>query len=381
LLRTLSTTEGLIVTERFLYKKDFENIIAGATLLGSGGGGSPKGGMDLINSALSEPSKRIRLVSADSAPDADMVVMVAGIGSPMAFLKKGFDVEAVYAFDAMERLYGMAGHRASFLVPGEIGGFNLITPMYVAAKKNLPVIDADGNGRAVPELETSLWPLYGIPSSPCVLADKKGNVVILYTRDPLDSATCELVARYVTAAFENICAFATWTMNVKSLREVSVLNSVSRCESIGKAINEAMTGGRDPVNATVEASSGYELIRGIITDITTKTVTGFDFGTTLIEGTGKYSGKKMKIDFKNENMIAWKGDGQPAATVPDLICLMKTEGAPLTNADTRKGMEIAVIGIPAPDKWRKHPRGFEVWKHIIEKMGYTESYKPIEKLA
>jgi len=374
------STEGSAVTERLLYRKDFENIIAGATLLGSGGGGSPKGGMDLINSALSEPSKAVRLVSADSAPDMDMVVMVAGIGSPLAFLKKGFDIEAVHAFDAMERLYMMAGQRASFLVPGEIGGFNLVTPMYVAVKKNVPVIDADGNGRAVPELETSLWPLYGIPSSPCVLADKKGNVVILYTRDPLDSATCELVARYVTAAFENTCAFATWTMNVKSLREVSVLNSVTRCESIGKAINAAVTAARDPVNAAVEASSGYELIRGIIADITTKTVTGFDFGTTLIEGVGKYKGKKMKIDYKNENMIAWKEEGQPAATVPDLVCLMTTKGEPLTNADTKKGMEIAVIGIPAPDKWRKHPRGFEVWRHIIEKMGFTESYKPIEKL-
>ncbi|MGA2791131.1 MAG: DUF917 domain-containing protein [Candidatus Bathyarchaeia archaeon] len=369
------------MTQRVLYKEDFANVIAGATLLGSGGGGSPKGGMDLMASALTEPSKGVRLVSADSAPDTDMVVMVAGIGSPVAFLKKGFDVEAVYAFDAMERLYMMAGQRASFLVPGEIGGFNLVTPMYVAVKKDVPVIDADGNGRAVPELETSLWPLYGIPNSPCVLADKKGNVVVLYTRDPLDSATCELVARYVATAFENTCAFATWTMNVKSLREVSVLNSVTRCENIGKAINGAVSAGKDPVNAAIEASSGYELIRGIITDITTKTVTGFDFGTTAIEGTDKYKGKKMKIDFKNENMLAWKEEGEAAAMVPDLICLMTTKGEPLTNADTKTGMEIAVIGIPAPEKWRKHPRGFEVWRHIIEKIGYTESYKPIEKLV
>jgi len=257
----------------------------------------------------------------------------------------------------------------------------LVTPMYVAVKKNVPVIDADGNGRAVPELETSLWPLYGIPNSPCVLADRKGNVVVLYTRDPLDSATCELVARYIATAFENTCAFATWTMNVKSLREVSVLNSVTRCENIGRAVNGAVSEGRDPVTAAVEASSGYELVRGAITDITTKTSTGFDFGTTTIEGAGKYKGKKMKIDFKNENMIAWKEEGEPAAMVPDLICLMTTKGEPLTNADTKKGMEIAVIGIPAPDKWRKHPRGFEVWRHILEKIGYTESYKPIEGLV
>ncbi len=56
------------------------------------------------------------------------------------------------------------------------------------------------------------------------------------------------------------------------------------------------------------------------------------------------------------------------------------EGEPLTNADTRKGMKIAVIAVPAPEKWKAHPRGFNIWKHILEKMGYTGPYKPISGL-
>ncbi|RLG88527.1 MAG: DUF917 domain-containing protein, partial [Thermoprotei archaeon] len=91
-------------------------------------------------------------------------------------------------------------------------------------------------------------------------------------------------------------------------------------------------------------------------------------------------GKEFFIDFKNENMIAWKAPGEPIAMVPDLICLMTIEGQPLTNADVTEGLKIAVIGIPASEKWRKHPKGFDVWRHILEKIGYTGPYKPIEKL-
>ncbi len=80
--------------------------------------------------------------------------------------------------------------------------------------------------------------------------------------------------------------------------------------------------GRDPVKEAVVASGGYELIRGTISDVTSKTIGGFDFGRTTIEGTGAYAGKKLFIDFKNENMIAWREENEPCAMVPDLICLI-----------------------------------------------------------
>ncbi|MEM2588836.1 MAG: DUF917 family protein, partial [Candidatus Bathyarchaeia archaeon] len=104
------------------------------------------------------------------------------------------------------------------------------------------------------------------------------------------------------------------------------------------------------------------------------------FGRTTIEGTGTYVGKKLFIDFKNENMIAWSGENEPVAMVPDLICLITKNGEPLTNADTKTGMEVAVIAVPAPDKWKAHPRGFDIWRHILERIGYTGPYKPISNL-
>lgn len=363
---------------RVLGIESIRDVVTGATFLGAGGGGSPEDGLKLVDKIF-EIAPGIELASPEEVPDNAHVAMIAGIGAPKALGERGFDVEAIYAFEALERIYALTGIKLSYLMPGEIGGFNTITPMYVAAHKKLPIVDCDGNGRAVPELGTCLYPLYEIPASPLVLADKEGNVVVGYPKDPMDAHACENIARSFAVASGMIAAFGTWTVNGRKMRESLVLNSVSKCERIGKAIREAIRKGKDPVSEAVNTAGGYELIRGAILDISTKTVAGFDFGKTTIEGTGSYVGKKLAIDFKNENMIAWEEAGEPVAMVPDLICLMTEEGGVLTNADTKKGMEIAVIAVPAHERWRKHPKGFDVWRHILEKMGYTGSYKPLEK--
>jgi len=364
-----------VVTIRVLDKESLYNIVAGATFLGAGGGGSPADGLKLVDKILNMAGG-VELVSLGEAPDTAYVAMIAGIGAPRAMKERGFDVEAVYAYEALERIYNLVGIRLPYLMAGELGGFNTITPMYVAAYKKLPLVDCDGNGRAVPELATCLYPLYEIPASPLVLADRNGNVVIGYPKDPMDTAACENIARSFAVASGMVAAFGTWVVNVRTIKQRLVPNSVSKCENIGKAIKEAVEQGKDPVTEAANIADGYELIRGIISDVSTKTVEGFDFGRTTIEGTESQAGKKLYIDFKNENMIAWDENNEPVIMVPDLICLMTKEGETLTNADTQKGMDIAVIGVPAPERWRAHPKGFDIWKNILEKIGYTGAYKP-----
>ncbi len=364
---------------KILEKQNLLDIVTGATFLGAGGGGSPKDGLALVEKIISI-SGRVELVSPDDVKDNEHVAMIAGMGAPKVLREKGFDIEAIYAYEALERLYSTIGVRFAHIMPGEIGGFNTITPMYVAAHKKLLVVDADGCGRAVPELGTSLYAVYGIPTCPVVVADKNGNVVVGYPKDPLDADAAENIARGATVAFGMIAGFGSWVASGRQIREYLALNTVSKSESIGRAIREAVSTGKDPVRAAAEAANGYELIRGKIADISTKTVAGFDFGRTVIEGAGSYSGKKLAIDFKNENIIAWDVNGGPVAMVPDLISLMTIKGEPLTNADTAVGMEIAVIAVPAPDKWKAVPKGFEVWRHILEKMEYTGPYMPIRTL-
>ena len=359
---------------------DLKDVVVGATFLGSGGGGSGENGMKLVEE-IGRVVKEVPLVSPEEVPDNEHIAMIAGMGAPKALKEKGFGPEAIYAFEGLERLYSIVGVSFKHIMPGETGGFNSITPIYVAAVKKLSVVDADGTGgRAVPELGTTLYQLYGIHHSPFVVANRGGDLVAGWLKDPMDGNAAENIARHVTVAFGMLAGLGTWVVTgwqVKNYLEPKVLE---RSLSVGRAVREAKSKGLDPVKAVAEAVKGYELFRGVVKKVETKTVAGFDFGRVTLEGFEGYRGRSFYVDFKNENMIAWRSPGEPAAMVPDLICWLTADGTPLTNADIAEGMKLAAIGVPASERWRKHPKGFDVWRHILEPIGYKGGYVPLEKL-
>jgi DUF917 family protein len=232
----------------------------------------------------------------------------------------------------------------------------------------------------VPELGTTLYQLYGVPHAPFVVANRNGDFVIGWLRNPMDGNAAENIARYVTVAFGMLSGLGTWVVTGWQVRNYLEAGVLEKSLNIGKAIREAKSKGLDPVKAVTEVVKGYELFRGIVKKIETRTVGGFDFGRVTLEGIGNYEGRNFYVDFKNENMIAWKAANEPATMVPDMICWITLDGTPLTNADITEGMKLAVIGIPASEKWRKHPKAFDVWRHILEPIGYKGDYIPLEKL-
>lgn len=86
------------------------------------------------------------------------------------------------------------------------------------------------------------------------------------------------------------------------------------------------------------------MLVGKIVDVERRTGGGFARGTLSLAGSGPY-GSDMRIDFQNENLIAY-ADGVPIATVPDLICIVSTDAAePITTELLRYGQRVAVVGI------------------------------------
>jgi DUF917 family protein len=357
------------MAKRLIGKTEIEDIVWGSALLGAGGGGSLRDG----SSFLKELKKEVTLLDPDNLPEWANAVVVAGIGSPKAYKERGFGPEAISAYNAIKGMLTVGGVNLAYLMPGEIGALNTIVPFLVASEENIPVVDADCNGRAVPELATGLCPIYKIPASPLVIANKAGDVIVAYLADPIDTAAAETIARNATVSFGMIAAFATWPVNIGTIRKCLVPHSVSMAEKVGKALRGANAGGKDAVKEVESITGGKEMFRGKISTIEMKTSEGFDSGKTTIEGISRNGGKTLIIDTKNENMIAWQ-DEKPIIMVPDLITMMTTEGEPLTNADIEKGMEVAVIGIPAPEPWLRIPDGFSCWKHILAKLGYEGSY-------
>ena len=62
---------------------------------------------------------------------------------------------------------------------------NSFEPLIAGADLGLPTVDADGMGRAFPELQMFLPFVYGSPSYPAALGDEKGNAVaVTYAASP-----------------------------------------------------------------------------------------------------------------------------------------------------------------------------------------------------
>lgn len=348
---------------RVLRERELNDIVYGATLLGSGGGGSPENGIQLVKSIL-EVAKEVKLVNSQEVPDYSMVCVVAGMGAPEALLKRGWEKEDVPALKLMEEA---TGKTMDYTVAVETGGFNSITPLHAAAAKGVPAIDGAGIERAIPQLEMTMFHVHNIPIAPVTLADASGNFAILHPRDP---PMAEKMARGITVAFGMKAGIACHPMAGWQLKKAVIPGACTRAEEVGRSMREAKEKGQDPVKAVVKATGGYEIARGVVKEKAVETKGGFDYGRVAVAD--------VRVDYKNENMIAWRAK-RPVVISPDLTCWMTTDGKPLTNADIKEGLEVAVIGIKAHDRWRA-PEGLAVYKPVLAELGYTEEYVPIEQL-
>jgi hypothetical protein len=239
---------------------------------------------------------------ADLSDSANAVV-VAGIGAPTRSLSPASEIGLgpgpVLAYEAMKSVTTIAGINLAYLMPGETGAMNYLTIFRVASERNIPVVDADGNGRSVPELATGLHPIYKIPTSPLVLASKAGDIIIAYLANPLDSAGAEAIGRAASILWTG-ASFSTWITSIATIKKCMVPNSMSKTEKVGKAMREARTIGKDPVKEVTTITGGRELLRGKIQKIEMRTVEGFAFGRTTVEGIAEHKDKTVIIDVKND---------------------------------------------------------------------------------
>jgi uncharacterized protein len=287
----------------------------------------------------------------------------------VAALEKGIFNAHTRAFEALEKA---VGSQFSYVIPLETGSGNSIGPLSVAAKKGIPVVDGDGAGRAIPELEMTTYVIYGVPIMPFTLANEDDISVVVYAEDPRD---LELIARAVSTSFGMVAGFATHAMTGEVMRQSAVYHTLSLAEKVGETLNLSRQKGTDPISELTAELHGYLLVRGRILQVRSETKAGFDFGSVLVKGE---KGEELRVDYKNESMIAWLGD-RPIAIAPDLICCLSQDGLPLTNVDMREGLEVAFIGLKAPEKLRV-PQAFKVFADVLHKMGFTGSYIPIEEL-
>lgn len=326
-----------------LDEADIDRIALGVGILGTGGGGSPYHAT-LRAKALLRQGRRIRMIRpADLAPDA-MVLALGGIGAPTVGIEKmeegGEGVRVLRAIEAH------TGRRVDAVIGDEVGGGNGIAPMLTAAALDLPVVDADGMGRAFPEVQMTTFFINGQASQPAALSDADGNVLIV-TR-ATSPEMLERLMRAGTVAMGCTAHMTTAPMSGDFVRRFGVPHTTSLAWTLGDAVLRARAAKADPVAAILGRAGGSLLMRGKVTDIARRIAAGFTRGALTIAGLDADAGRRLTVDIQNEYLIAREGD-RVLTMVPDLICIVDSEtGRAIGTEELRYGLRVAVLSMPAP---------------------------------
>jgi DUF917 family protein len=236
----------------------------------------------------------------------------------------------------------------------------------------LPVVDADGMGRAFPLASQVTMELAGISPCPAVMTDERGNVVIFRT---ISGDWAERLERAAAAEFGGQGSSADFPMSAAQAREATVRGSVSQAIRIGEAVAAAMG---SPVAAVIAAVGAFRLVGGKVLDVRREVTGGFMRGSVVIEGLGQDAGRLIRLELQNEHLVALER-GRLLASVPDLITMLDSETADAISADrVSYGQRVVVIAFGCDPIWRTErgiaavgPRAF----------GYDFDFVPVEELA
>ncbi|GAA2837887.1 hypothetical protein GCM10020220_028530 [Nonomuraea rubra] len=170
---------------------DIPALARGCAVLGTGGGGDVRTGSLAAIRAIREYGP-VPLLKLDDLPGDALILPLSGIGAPTVSheMIHGEDEPKRIAEEA-ERIFGRP---PSAIMSSEIGGANGVAPVAWAAQLGVPLLDADGMGRAFPEVQMVSMYVAGIPADLVIMSDVAGNVV---TIRPVDGLWSERIARAV----------------------------------------------------------------------------------------------------------------------------------------------------------------------------------------
>lgn len=370
------------------------SILQGAAFLGAGGGGALDLGLKMLKQLEDDGYEiSLNLIEPEEMAAGTLAATVAGLGAPSNVDMQKFEKDLPGAFAALCEGYRVEDKRLSYLYSGEMGGLNTMVPimLHIVSDANpqnrINVVNADANGRAVPELNTCLVTARGFPPAPVGIQghDKeKKETECRYTawtkKKEDDTAedvakTAEGIARSLAIQYGQV-GFATWALSEAQLKENACPGYLSLALKIGRTldIGSAYTEGKMSDICGLMGGRAKCLCIGKVSAFCRDVSAGFDVGKTTILTDDR---KTCEIDFQNENIVAYY-DGDAVITAPERICIIDYDTCtPLTNVDEDIyiGRRVAVILSAAhANWWKKDVNPYRCWNSILDRVNYVGEY-------
>lgn len=357
--------------------EDIRDMARGAVLLGTGGGGDPYVGQLFLQAQL-KAGRLPRVIASEAIADDAFVLSIAGIGAPTVIVEHLVSDRTLLRL--LARVEAFYGRRVDALISAEIGGANSMFPLALSAISGIPVLDADGIGRAVPHIEMTTFSIHGCKATPCILMDDSGNAAVI---EAVDDRAAEELCRSVTAAMGALSFGALYPMSGADAKAFAVQGTLTQTRDIGRVIRIARESGEDifaQLIACLEGRDGRHariLFDGRIVNVAHDTRDGWHYGHVRLRGIGDPD-RECVVEFQNEFTVA-RVDGRTVTIVPDLITLLDREsGEPLTAEMLAYGQRVKVLGYAAAAQLRT-AQSLEVLGP--RQFGLDEDFRPIEDLA
>ena len=261
---------------RRLTISDLPDLARGAAFLGTGGGGNPYVGRLMVEAAMRDAGHDLELLDLTDLPDDALVIPTAMMGAPTCIVEKlPRGTEAAASLRALEQRLGKTAYAT---MPIEAGGVNSMIPLVVALRLGIPVVDADGMGRAFPELQHETFHVYGVSGTPMVITNDHHDQTVIETHD---NRMMEWLARGVTIRMGGVAYIAEYPMDGATAKRVSIAGTIGVGLTIGRALREAREQHRDPFAHLLATLAGTDysparvIFSGKIVEVFRRTADGF----------------------------------------------------------------------------------------------------------
>ncbi|SDO45977.1 hypothetical protein SAMN05216303_1011463 [Rhodoferax sp. OV413] len=378
---------------------DFRSIAAGAAVLASGGGGSYRDALTILQQlADSGWSESVTVQPYDGTSNACVLAMM---GSPDAGDQLTLTDIQNSVLNTLQLLQANTGCTVGCVIPVEIGAINSLVPLIAAAMTpgSMWVVDGDGAGRAVPELpQTTFSGSNTLPVSPCALAtdvaDPSAVESALLTAS--NAAKMESLAGGVVGGFGGFSGIALWPSNPSNgygLTGSYIPGTLGQAWALGQFL---LTATSPPTAADVAAQ--ISLITGRAASVTVRnfyitaisqstTTASLDAGVIRLDNTPDpaTSTQTHTIYNMNENLIMYSSQSAvPDTIAPDSICYYsESTGLGFSNASddlavyfdsaTGKstGQTVSIIQVATVPQLYNAPGVLASFASLLRDIGYA----------
>ena len=321
----------------------------GVGVLGSGGGGDVNELLPLVREGLLRHGA-VKLLSLDDISDDDWVATIELIGAPIPYDQRT-ELNRVNLQHVIEYAIAQSGKDIKAIMPVEIGGSNSLTPLCVAGRLQLPLIDGDLLGRALPEIPMISTNLFDIMPNSAYIADPVGEVVTTLICSSYEEL--EVKARAQAMTHSTFAAVLIPLMLTgRQVKLACIKGSYSRALEIGccTSIEELCYS----LGATIH-------IKGVVKERNYAIKKGFLVGNLIISND---AGKNISISVKNE-YLEITSDEIPLAKAPDIITLLDDSVQPLLSDQVKVGASVVCISFKGPAIWYT-PKGLELINRFFQ---------------